>query len=181
MQSGLDQQYFGTLLKTDPNKALKLLYDTFYDPMCHQVYVILKDEVVAEDIVQEVFMAMWKRKDDLDIQTSLEGYLRRSCRNRALNYIRDNAVKWEEDSVLENISADQYSTDELLAYDDLNSKIQYEISQLPEKCGLIFSLSRYEELTYNEIASQLDISVKTVENQISKALKILREKIFVKV
>lgn len=177
----LDPENIGQLIKSDPEKVLKALYDNYYDSMCHHVNLILRDENVAEDIVQEVFMSIWKKHEDLEIQSSIEGYLKRSCRNRALNYIRDNVMKWEDDTALENQHSDHVTSDEMLDFDDLNFKIQYEIGQLPEKCGIIFSLSRFEELTYSEIAKQLDISVKTVENQISKALKILREKIYTKV
>jgi RNA polymerase sigma-70 factor, ECF subfamily len=172
---------FIALIKEAPEKALKALYDDYYNMLCYQVYMILKDKVVAEDIVQDVFMSIWKKREDLNIQISLDGYLKRSCRNRALNYIRDNAVRWEDESLLENQSADGYNTELLLESEDLNKKIQSEIAKLPEKCGIIFNLSRFEEMTYNEIANHLDISIKTVENQISKALKILREKIYVNV
>jgi RNA polymerase sigma-70 factor, ECF subfamily len=172
---------FIALIKETPEKALKALYDDYYDMLCYQVYIILKDKMVAEDIVQEVFMSIWKKKDELNIQVSLDGYLKRSCRNRALNYIRDNAVRWEDESLLANQSADGYDTEVILEAADLNKKIQREIANLPEKCGIIFNLSRFEEMTYNEIANHLEISIKTVENQISKALKILREKIIVNV
>jgi RNA polymerase sigma-70 factor, ECF subfamily len=171
---------FVSTIKTDPDQALRMLYEQYYDMMCNQVYMILKDRTTSEDIVQDVLMGIWKKREDLNIVISIEGYLKRSCRNRALNYLRDNAIKWEDDEVLESQSAVGYDQAEQMDLDELNNKIQREIANLPDKCGIIFNLSRFEEMTYNEIAQQLDISSKTVENQISKALRILREKIYQK-
>jgi RNA polymerase sigma-70 factor, ECF subfamily len=177
----LDTPTFITLIKERPEQALKSLYDDYYEMLCYQVYLMLKDKVVAEDIVQEVFMGIWKKREEVNIQTSLVGYLKRACRNRTLNYIRDNAVRWEDDSALDNRSAEGYDTEGILELEDLSTRIQKEIANLPEKCCIIFNLSRFEEMTYNEIATHLDISVKTVENQISKALKILRQRIYTNV
>lgn len=171
--------HFPTLIKIKPEKALEQLYTEYYDKMCKQVYLIIKDSIVAEDIVQEVFMEVWKKKDEIVILSSTEAYLRRACRNRTLNYIRDHQVKWEEESRLADKADPAFTTEDYLDAEDLNKKIQDVImSDLPEKCGIVFSLSRYEDMSYAEISKELNISTKTVEHQISKALRILREKLF---
>jgi len=169
---------FSLLIKTNPEEALQKMYSNFYGILCNQVYSILKDSVTAEDIVQDVFFEVWKKRDELNIQQSVIAYLKRACRNKTLNYIRDNNHKWEDDAVLSEMEDRAFTTDQLLSADELNIIIQDMIAQLPEKCGIIFSLSRFEDMSYNEIALELNISVKTVENQISKALKILREKLY---
>ncbi|MBK8668738.1 MAG: RNA polymerase sigma-70 factor [Saprospiraceae bacterium] len=176
-----DVDGFSRLIKSNPERALQYLYESQYETLCKQVYLILKDENVAEDIVQEVFVEVWKKREDLNILTSIEPYLKRACRNRALNYIRDNAIKWEEESALLDQEDTGFTSEQYMNADDLNKEIQTIISEMPEKCGIVFSLSRYEEMNYATIAKELGISVKTVENQISKALKILREQIYKKV
>ncbi|MBK9736043.1 MAG: RNA polymerase sigma-70 factor [Saprospiraceae bacterium] len=159
---------------------MESLYGQFYEKLCNQVYFILHDSDIAEDIVQEVFVEIWKKREDLNVLLSIEAYLKRACRNRALNFIRDNHIKWEEESTLVGFEDAGFTTDQYLSAEELNIKIQRLISDLPEKCGIIFSLSRYEDMSYSEIASELNISVKTVENQISKALKVLRSEIYKK-
>ena len=151
---------------SSPEKALEYIYDNYYEMMCNLVYRIIKDSAVSEDIVQDVFLEIWRKRDEIFINSSIEAYLRRSCRNKTLNYIRSNNVHWEDES-------EQY-----LAADELQYKINKVISNLPEKCRLVFALSRFEEMSYSDISKELDISVKTVENHISKALKVLRENIY---
>ncbi|MBK8517521.1 MAG: RNA polymerase sigma-70 factor [Saprospiraceae bacterium] len=148
--------------------------------LCNQVFRILKDNVAAEDIVQDVFFGIWRKRDQLVINTSLEAYLKRSCRNRTLNYIRNNHMKWEDEGLLNDQADNSFTSDQYIDAEDLNQKIQEVIAELPEKCGIVFSLSRFEEMSYADIAVELNISVKTVEHHISKALRILREKIFKK-
>lgn len=174
----IDTEQFSFLIKSNPEEALQLMYSNYYGILCNQVYSILKDSVTAEDIVQDVFFEVWKKKDELNIQQSVIAYLKRACRNKTLNYIRDNNHKWEEDVVLSDMENHEFSMDQILSAEELNVIIKDTIAKLPEKCGIVFSLSRFEDMSYNEIAKELNISVKTVENQISKALKILREKIY---
>ncbi|MGB4839624.1 MAG: RNA polymerase sigma-70 factor [Saprospiraceae bacterium] len=176
----LSTSEYSSLIKTNPEKALEYLYSQFYNMLCNQVFRILKDNVAAEDIVQDVFFGIWRKRDQLVINTSLEAYLKRSCRNRTLNYIRNNHMKWEDEGLLNDQADNGFTSDQYIDAEDLNQKIQEVIAELPEKCGIVFSLSRFEEMSYADIAVELNISVKTVEHHISKALRILREKIFKK-
>jgi RNA polymerase sigma-70 factor, ECF subfamily len=95
-----------------------------------------------------------------------------------LNYIRDNNQRWEEDVVLSEMENQEFTLDQILSAEELNIIINDTIAKLPKKCAIVFSLSRFEDMSYSDIALNLNISVKTVENQISKALKILRENIY---
>jgi RNA polymerase sigma-70 factor, ECF subfamily len=174
----IDTEQFSFLIKSNPEAALQQMYSKYYGILCNQVYLILKDAVTAEDIVQDVFFEVWKKKDDLNIQHSVIAYLIRACRNKTLNYIRDNNQRWEEDVVLSEMENQEFTLDQILSAEELNIIINDTIAKLPKKCAIVFSLSRFEDMSYSDIALNLNISVKTVENQISKALKILRENIY---
>lgn len=176
----LNTEDYTSLIRSNPDKALEYLYDKYYDSMCNLVFRILKDSSVSEDIVQDVFFGMWRKRDELTINSSVEAYLKRSCRNRALNHIRNNNIYWEDESVLNDQIDSNHSLEDYLAADELNEIIGDVIATLPEKCGLVFTLSRFEEMSYADISRELDISIKTVEHHISKALRILRENIFKK-
>ncbi|MBK9257513.1 MAG: RNA polymerase sigma-70 factor [Saprospiraceae bacterium] len=174
----LTGQEFMVLLRSDPEKALEFIYKNHYQELCQRVNLIISDSKSAEDIVQEVIFELWKKKDHLNITKSALPYLRTACRNRALNHLRDKAPRTVDDSLLQDYETKDAGIYELMEADEVEKKIQLGLEMLPEKCRVVFVLSRYEELTYNEIAAKLEISVKTVENQISKALQILRANIF---
>jgi len=171
---------FSVLLRDNPEQALHALYEKYYALLCLQVMTILKDKSISEDIVQEVFFEVWKNREELVFQNSLEAYLKRACRNRTLNYLRNNNVKLVDDSVLNEVEDTGFTFLEHLNAEELNEKINNIIAELPDKCGVVFSLSRFEEMSYAEIAKELSISLRTVEHQISKALKILRKEIYKK-
>jgi len=162
------------LLKEDPDKAVEILFRQYYSYVCKMVYQVVPDAMVAEDIAQDIFFEMWRKKEQLNINTSLRAYLRRASVNRTLNYLRNRKIKWEDDSELPNLQSEDVSINQTLENAELQQVIEQAIDQLPERCRAVFMLSRFEELSYQEIANQLDISIKTVENQISKALKQLR-------
>jgi RNA polymerase sigma-70 factor (ECF subfamily) len=155
-------------------KAAELLFKKYYSDVCYAVYRIIPDVARSEDIAQDVFMEIWRKKETINIKTSVKAYLKRAGVNKALNYIRANKVKFEDDDSYEmkNLSIRDHGND--LEAQDLQSIVDQAIESLPPKCRNVFSLSRFEDMSYKEIAAKLDISIKTVENQIGKALKILR-------
>ena len=133
------------------------------------------DSGTAEDIAQEVFVEVWKRKDAIEINASLKGYLRRTAVNKTLNHLRKKKLELDDGGdELGAVSYDGASSQQKLEAQDLKEIIHKTIDSLPERCRIIFGLSRFEELSYREISEKLDISIKTVENQMSKALKIIR-------
>jgi RNA polymerase sigma-70 factor (ECF subfamily) len=152
------------------------MYDEYYIYLVKEAYKLLQDEAVAEDIVQSVFISLWNKKDSLDISVSLRYYLRRSTINHSLNHIRKHKKIQDEVDKIDDIQvssgSDHSSNIEL---EELMGSIESAIESLPDRCRLIFSMSRFEEMTYREIADNLDISIKTVENQITKALKLMRD------
>ena len=153
---------------------MEILFKRYYSYLCKLVYRILPRDMLVEDLVQEVFSTLWQRRSALDIEQSVKGYLRRTAINKTLNHIRDNKIKIEADSQLwlDRQSGDRRPV--AMEYTELKRAVEQAIDTLPERCRLVFILSRFDDMTYAEIATALGISEKTVENQISKALRVLR-------
>jgi RNA polymerase sigma-70 factor, ECF subfamily len=154
------------------------LFRKYYQLLCNYGNSILKDLDEAEEVVQSVFMDIWEKKNDLQINISLKSYLYRMVHNRCLNKLKHEKIK-EQYKVYTYAQTQNNPSNaiHLTLQNELQQSIEDAIADLPEQCRLIFKLSRFEELKYSEIAEQLGISIKTVENQMSKALKILRERL----
>ncbi len=131
------------------------------------------DSDTASEIAQEVFINFWNKRDTISPDQNIKSYLYISVKNRCLNFIRDNKKfrSYFLDVELEMEMA--VSVPDKLEQSEVASQIENAMGKLPEKCRQVFELSRFEELKYREIAEKLNISVKTVEAQMSKALKIL--------
>lgn len=125
----------------------------------------------SKNIVHDVFIAVWEKFEYLPIDTNFRSYLYTATRNRCLNHIRDNKKQVDFESVSEEIATTEENATEV---GELEKIIELAINTLPEKCRIVFEMSRYEELKYAEIAEKMNISVKTVEAHMSKALRILR-------
>jgi len=154
-------------------------FDTLYldnfQALHRYAYTILNDSELAEEMVHQVFLKILERKNLLDVHTSLKAYLFRSVNNECLNYIKHQKVKQTYQSHATN-EMDNFpeTPSSKLSYKELELQLKRAINDLPEQCRTIFQLSRFEELKYAQIADQLGISIKTVEAQMSKALKRLR-------
>jgi RNA polymerase sigma-70 factor, ECF subfamily len=137
----------------------------------------VKDQQAAEDIVQDVFLKLWKIRKDIDFAVPLKSYLYRATTNSAINWLNKNKniVSESEISQLETKNLSPFNAEDNLNIRELEIKIREAIDKLPPKCKAIFVLSRYEGLKYKQIAEHLDVSVKTVENQMSIALEKLRK------
>jgi len=173
LQAHYSDETLLALLQKDADKAIELLFRQYYSYVCKMVYQVVPEANVAEDLAQDIFFEMWRRKDQIQV-TSIRAYLRRAALNRTLNYLRNRKIKWDDEQVLPTLESPDTPTSALVETAELEKMIDAAIDQLPEKCRMVFVLSRFEELSYQEIADELGISVKTVENQIGKALKYLR-------
>ncbi|MES2680947.1 MAG: RNA polymerase sigma-70 factor [Bacteroidota bacterium] len=171
-----DQQYWQLISKGDKS-AFEQAFRAYYQSLCNYAVPLIKDKDEAEEVVQNVFFNIWSKREALQINSSLKSYLYRAVHNDCLNKLKHVKVKtlYAED-YKKSAGAFNSATDTLEAK-ELGVKINKAIDSLPEQCGNVFRLSRFENLKYAEIASQLDISVKTVENHMGKALKILREQL----
>ena len=159
-------------------KVFEEFFKTHFKALHSYAYTILKDDVVAEEMVQNVFYKLWEKKDQVDIQTSLKAYLYKAVYHESLNYLKHEKVKSVHQA--HAMYATDHSGDlaeKKLMQRELETKLQTAINDLPEQCRTIFQLSRFEELKYREIADTLGLSIKTVENQMGKALKVLRLKL----
>jgi len=163
------------LLAQNNEGAIDLIFKRYYSYLCRSCYRIVAHTEKSEDLVQDVFFELWKKRDSLRINTSLKAYLKRATLNKALNHIRDERIKSVGEEPLLFEASKQISAQQGLEKKELQERINQAISQLPERCRLVFVLSRHEEMTYQQIADKMGISIKTVENQITKALKLLRK------
>ena len=162
------------IFKEDGSKGIELIFKQYYEVMCRTALRITKERSLAEDIVQEVFYELFRKRETVQI-TSLGGYLKRSVYNRSLNKIKSNKDLVDSDDLNVELSDNSINSQQTLEFKELEDYLNEVIDRLPEKCRLVFVLNRFEQLSYKEVAQKLDISVKTVENQMSKALRILRE------
>ena len=158
--------------------AFKALFTEHYKGMYSYACIILKDEVEAEEIIQNVFVRLWEKQTAIQIETSLKAYLYRMVYNDCMNHIKHKAVvikfQKEKTYVMKNETG---NAEEKVASTQLNEQLSNALRELPEQCRTVFQLSRFEDLKYREIAVQLGISEKTVENQMGKALRLLRMKL----
>jgi RNA polymerase sigma-70 factor (ECF subfamily) len=164
-------------LRADDRDALKALFQEHYLQVCAVMRRFISDHGLVEDLAQEVFLRFWEKRGQIVITASIGAYLRRMAINEALGYLRRN--KYLETQEMEaGLAPDTAgSGEELYLRAELRAQIQTAIDALPTKCRAVFQLSRFEELTYQEIADKMQISVKTVENQMSRALRLLRERL----
>lgn len=164
-------------LRAGDETALRRIFDQHYSLLLGDIYHYVPDEDTCKDLVQDVFVELWNKRATLQIHSSLRAYLRRAAINRALNFIKVNRRTVLEDTSDWSDTADRSSQEihQKKEQELLEAALHEAIDQLPEKCRLVFSLSRFERLSHKEISDQLGISAKTVENQITKALRYLRE------
>jgi RNA polymerase sigma-70 factor (family 1) len=164
-----------TNLNIGDEASFERLFRAYYPRLCAYAATMLTDRDEAEEIVQTMFCRIWEQRAQLDITTSMQAYLFRAVRNASLNQIKKNQLRESYKAMnLDNINQNpEYQPDHSTEL-ALKQRIEQAIADLPEQCRLIFKMSRFEELKYKEIADQLGISIKTVENQMGKALKVLR-------
>lgn len=146
--------------------------------MCFFAIQYVKDQDTAREIVQEAFVNLWEKRQSIDTDKSPKSYLSTTVRNRCINYLRDHKKFDRQMIEFEGLDSytDHFDQDHLVT-DELKKKIEAATAALPEKCREVFLLNRMEHMKYQEIADKLGISIKTVEAQMSKALKQMREKL----
>jgi RNA polymerase sigma-70 factor (ECF subfamily) len=171
------------LIQQGDSAAFEQIFRAHYAALCGSVYKLLGSRADAEEIVQEVLRRVWERRAQWAPQGSIENYLHRAVRNEAVNRLRRRKLEyaWYEQAAAAPEHEPQLCAmrsvrriDKVLEDEELLAAVRRAVETLPERCRLIFELKWEHELRYAEIADALGISIKTVENQLLKALKALR-------
>ena len=174
----LENESIGTLLAQKDETAFEQVFKTHFKRLHAYAFTILRDEVEAEEMVQQVFFKLWERNENLTLTGSVSAYLYRAVHNESLNYLKHRKVRSNHQlHVAYSMKNEVEHPAKKVMAGELEKKIHTALNELPEQCRTIFQMSRFDELKYREIADKLGISVKTVENQMGKALKLLREKL----
>lgn len=170
----MDQKKLIKKLRQGKAKAYKHLFSEYYDWLCNYIFNLCGDRSLSEDIVQETMTKLWEKRKTILITSSLKNYLFKSCHNQFLQHIRKEKMQFD---TLDKIRWDAIAetTLENDNYDYKMDKLIKLIDQLPPRCKEVFVKNKLENKKYREIAIDMDISIKTVEKQMSKALLFLKQ------
>lgn len=168
-------------LKNGDELAYRYLYDQYYSKLCRVANFYVKDTFVSENLVGDLIFSMWENREKLEIVESLNSYLFTSIRNRCFNYLKQAHVRREvsftkarDVELIYSVHSENDLPVGILIEKELEHKITLSIDQLPLQTKKVFQLKRSEELSYEEISNQLDISVNTVKYHMKSALQTLR-------
>ncbi|PXY46002.1 hypothetical protein DMB68_02105 [Flavobacterium hydrophilum] len=162
-------------LRNGDESALTDLYNKFWQALFISAFNIIKDKELCEDIIQDIFMNIWHNREKLEIRISLKGYMYACARYQVFNHLKKNKDRIQVELFDDLEKRFQHTTPETeMMHQELVLQINSIVATLPEKCQLVYKLSREEQLSHKEIAERLNISVKTVENHITKALHSIK-------
>ena len=164
-------------LRDGDRDAFDAIFRTYYAALVGVVAAMLRQRAVAEELVQDVMLELWRRRETIDVSESLRAYLFQSARNRALNHVRREQVELRGEPHVKGDTTSAPSALTHLVSEELDIAIQRAVAGLPAPIREVFELSRTGGLKYAEIAQRLDISVKTVEARMGRALRALREEL----
>lgn len=157
--------------------CFKKIYEHYYNPLIFLAKKYVHSSVESEEVLSEVFLKIWNNRKEITIVTSFQNYLYTAVRNKALDFVRKNNIRrFETEDVANTLPSQNVLADDLIDSENLFNRIEEAIESLPEKRREIFRMSRTEGMKYGEIASKLGVSVKTVETQMGRSLRFLREK-----
>ncbi|HWW41590.1 RNA polymerase sigma-70 factor [Pedobacter sp.] len=168
-----------TSLKQGDTLAMENIYRNHWEAVLDSVYKRVRDEEVAQDITQEIFISLWENRERLVIEGSLGAYLQGAVKYKVINYFKSAIVKEKHQDDLTMLVGEQNaaSAESQLLLKDLHKEIDEALMELPDKMRLIFSMSRKQEKTIQEISQELNLSAQTVKNQISAALKVVKKRL----
>lgn len=162
-------------IKLGSESAFESIFKKYYIRLCHYVFQYVQNMPDAEEIVQETFLNIWDKRLTLEINVSFKSYLYASAKNRALNSLRNTSRRKGHLSVISSYKTQKVDPSSELLVNEINDQLFLVLENLPTKCKKIFQMSRMEGLKHKEIAIEMGIKIKTVENQIGIALKYLKE------
>ena len=175
--AALDSKYEkrDVYLSLGKDAAFEKIFKKFFKELHEYSFSIIRDWDMAEEVVQALFLKLWENDTWTHVESSMKAFLYRSVYHESLNIIRHNKVRLKyENRTSYTMKKDNMHITTPVELNELENKIHRSLNRLPEKCRTIFQLSRFGELTYRQVAMQLGLSVKTVETQMGKALRILR-------
>ena len=174
----LADEQMATLLTKRDEAAFEQVFKSHFKNLHAYAYAILKDEDEAEEVVQQVFFKLWERSHNLTFSGSIAAYLYRAVHNESLNVLKHQKIKTGHQlHIAYSMKNKSEHIHGKIHEKQLENKLRDALNELPEQCRTVFQLSRFEDMKYREIADKLEISVKTVENHMGKALKFLRTKL----
>lgn len=161
-------------IRAGEETAFRTLFDRYAEPLLDFAFGFVGDEFVSEDVVQEVFINVWRNRARLNPELSLKAYLYKSVRNQALKVLRHAKVERRAEGYLQSLYYTTDNPDEEYLHAELTVLLDRTIQELPERCRMVFLMSKYDGLSYQEIAHILDISVNTVKTQMVRAFTAIR-------
>ena len=164
-------------LRQGDTAAFDAIFKTWYGPLVGTAERMLRDRAVAEELVQDVMLELWRRRESLAADGSAQAYLFQATRNRVLNHLRHLKIEQRSEPEVQSEVASTPHADAEAVHEELDVAVQRAVQALPDRCREVFELSRVHGLKCAEIAKTLGISVKTVEAQMGKALRTLRERL----
>jgi len=164
-------------LREGDHDAFDAIFRAHYPPLVALAERMLRQRAIAEEIVQDVMLELWKRRATLSFDVSLRAYLFQATRNRVLNHFRHEKVERVGQSFAAVETQVEPRPHALLTEEEIDVALREAVTTLPDRCREVFELSRVQGLRYAEIAAVMGISVKTVEAQMGKALRMLRERL----
>ena len=170
----IEQQRLEAIRAGDPS-TFQVIFNEYYPALTVFARKFLNDHDLAKEVVQEIFVQLYEKRETLTIETSLKSYLYQSVRNSCLNRIKQDQTHQKHHEEILRSAPEGTDWSDSMVETELEQKIFKIISSLPPKCKQVFLLSRQEDMSNREISRQLNISIRTVETQISRALKTLRE------
>lgn len=166
-------------VRKDDRLALNTLFANYYQKLCAFAHTYLNHAGESEEVVADVFINLWKNRERLEIRKNFRAYIYIAVRHACVGLIKKNKPDFEEiTDVMENTFVDPETPEQALQLHELMDEIRQTVDSLPLRCRQIFIMSRYDGLKYKEIAEILSLSEKTVENQLMKALAILRGRLY---
>ncbi|MEX0983369.1 MAG: RNA polymerase sigma-70 factor [Bacteroidales bacterium] len=178
MEQEFDDKTLLKRIQSGDEVAFEMLFNRYWESLFAAAMHRLQSKDLSEDVLQELFVDLWEKRDDLKIRTNIQGYLFTALKNRVLNKIKTESVREKyEQMVIEFYELNELATEHTFTLKILREELEKETEKLPDRCREVFELSRTHQLSHKEIGKKLNISTKTVENHIRLALKKLRPKL----
>jgi RNA polymerase sigma-70 factor (ECF subfamily) len=165
--------YLFEKVKKGDQKSCNMLFEKYYNNLCNFTFTFFNDAVCAEEVVADVFVKLWEKRTEIDIRTDFKSFLYRSARNAAIDAIRKD-IREKKISKMPNAKL-ELSPETLMIRKEIQKHFNQMLERLPKQAGLVFRLVKVDGLKYKEVAYTLNISVKTVENHMGKALRLMRD------